>query len=82
MTNLNRTIKRVSAGMVREADKLRPLVITFEPPSVLGFRAKWCRKTCKLTAEACYWLAVKTDQQDKAREKRKQKNAKKIRSKK
>jgi len=72
MTDLERTIKRVSAGMVREAGKMRPVVISLEPPCVLGFRAKGCQKTYKLTADACYWLAVKADQQDKARQKRKQ----------
>ena len=82
MTDLNRTVKRLSAGMVREAGKLWPVVISLEPPCVLGFRAKGCRRTYKLIANACYWLAVKADQQDRARQRRKQKNAKKTRSKK
>lgn len=79
MIHLKRTIKRVSAGMVREAGKVRPVVISLEPPCVLGFRAKGCRKTYKLTADACYWLAVKADRQDKARREHKQKKIKKRR---
>lgn len=54
MTELTKTVQRISADFVHEAGKVRPIVITLEPPSVLGFRAKGCRKTYKLTSEACY----------------------------
>jgi len=67
--------------MVREAGQMRPVVISLEPPYVLGFRAKGCRKTYKLTADVCYWLAVKAERQDKARQKRKLKKAKKTKAK-
>ena len=73
MTELTKTVQRISARVVHEAGKLRPVVISLEPPSVLGFRAKGCRKTYKLTAEACYWLAVKAERRDKERQRQKRK---------
>lgn len=69
MTKLTKTVQRISAGFVHQASKVRPIVVSLEPPSVLGFRAKGCRKTYKLTAKACYWLAVKAEQRYNARQK-------------
>ena len=58
MTNLKKPVKRVSRGLVREAGKLREVVVILRPPNVIGFRAKGCRKEYQLTAEACYLMAV------------------------
>lgn len=59
MTNLTRPVKRVSAGGVFEAGKMRPIVVTLEPPCVLKFRAKGCKRSYSLTIAACYTMAVK-----------------------
>ena len=59
MTNLSKPVSRVSRGLVREAGKLREVVVILRPPNVIGFRAKGCRKEYQLTAEACYTMAVR-----------------------
>jgi hypothetical protein len=76
MTDLNRAVSRVSRGAVREAGKLREVVVILRPPNVIGFRAKGCRKEYQLTTDACYWLAMKAEERSIAREKRKQKKLK------
>lgn len=69
MTDLNKPVKRVTHGMVRERG-LRPVVVILRPPNVLGFRAKGCRKEYQLTAEVCWSLAVKAEAAANARVKR------------
>jgi len=71
MTNLKRPVKRTSNGLIREAGKVREVVIILRPPNIIGFRAKGCRKEYQLTAEVCYTMAVKADHAAKQREKRK-----------
>jgi len=61
MTNLTKPVSRVSNATIREAGRTREIVITLQPPSLLGFRAKGCRKTYWLPAAACYMQAVKAD---------------------
>jgi len=72
MTELKKPVRRVSGDSVFEAGKLRPVIITLEPPCVLKFRAKGCKKTYSLTIAACYSMAVKADIEAKKREKQKQ----------
>ena len=59
MTNLNKPVKRVTAGLVRDGPKTRLVVVIIRPPNVLGFRMKGCRKEYQLTAEVCYVMAVR-----------------------
>ena len=73
MTNLNRPVKRISQGRVRESGKQREVVVILRPPNVIGFRAKGCRKEYQLTTEACYAMAVKADVADRRRQKRRAK---------
>jgi len=75
-TMLNKTVKRESYASIYEAGKTRPIIITLEPPSVLGFRAKGTRRIFRLTAERCYMLAVKRLVDLEREEKRKAKIAK------
>ena len=76
MTDLTRKVKRVSAGMVREAGKERQVVIVLEPPSLLGFRAKGCRKTYYLDAATCYKQAVAAEVAYQKKMKKKKKRSK------
>ncbi len=75
-TDLKKTVKRVSSDLVREAGKIRQIVVSLEPPCLLGFRAKGCRKTYYLTAEVCYSLAIKAHVLDLKRQKAKEKKEK------
>lgn len=73
MTNLNKPVKRVSHGLVREQGRRRRIVITLRPPNVLGFRAKGCRKEYQLTAEVCYTMAVRAEVLEKKKKRKKRK---------
>lgn len=77
MMYLTKPVSRVSNGLIKEAGKHRQIVITLKPPSTLGFRAKGCRKTYYLTAEACYIMAVKAELADQRRQKQKGKKHRK-----
>ena len=59
MTDLNKKVQRVSRGTVREVGQERQIVIGLEPPDILTFRAKGCRKKYSLTANVCYTMAVR-----------------------
>lgn len=59
MTDLKKPVSRVSRATVLEQGRRRQIIITLEPPSLLWFRAKGCRHSYALTADACYQLAVK-----------------------
>jgi hypothetical protein len=72
MTNLNKPIKRVSAGIVKEAGMAREVVVILRPPNVIGFRAKGCRREYQLTTEVCYSMAVKAHVADQRRQKQKE----------
>jgi len=76
MTNLKKPVSRLSHGLIREAGAHRQIVITLEPPDLLYFRAKGCRKRYVLTADVCYALAVKAHVRDQKKQKAKDKNRK------
>jgi len=73
MTNLTKPVTRTSNGLVREAGKVREVVIILRPPNIIGFRAKGCRKEYQLTADVCYTMAVKAHVLAEKREKKRQK---------
>jgi hypothetical protein len=59
MTNLNKPVKRVTSGQIREAGAVRNVIVIMRPPNILGFKAKGCRREYQLTVEACYIMAVR-----------------------
>lgn len=61
MTDLNKKVKRVTHKHIHEAGRTRPIVVILQPPGLLGFRAKGCRKIYYLPVENCYHLAVKAE---------------------
>ncbi len=73
MTDLTKTVKRVSVGYVREAGKPRQVVVILKPPNIIAFRAKGCRKEYTLTTEVCYVMAVRAAVERERRDKRKTK---------
>ncbi len=75
-TKLNSSVTRESYATVRESGQDRQIIITIEPPSLLKFRAKGCRRSYALTANACYMLAVKAHVEHERNEKRKAKKSK------
>ena len=83
MVDLTKPVKRVTRDLIREAGKVREVVVTLRPPNVLGFRAKGCRREYRLTAEVCYIMAVRAHvaeqkkAKDKARKEKKRANIRK-----
>ncbi len=77
MTDLKKLVKRISSGLVREAGKIREVVVILRPPNVIGFRAKGCRKEYQLTTEGCYVMAVRAHVADQKKQKAKERKAKK-----
>lgn len=73
MTKLNKPISRETYDTLFEAGKNRPVIVSVEPPNLIGFRLKGTRRTYYLTAEKLYWLALQTELRAKAAEKRKAK---------
>ncbi|MCK5604737.1 hypothetical protein KAR91_22800 [Candidatus Pacearchaeota archaeon] len=85
MTNLTKPISRVAQpigdGVIREAGKLRQVVVTLQPPYILKFRAKGCKKSYSLTYAKCYTMAVKAHVADAKRLKKKKRVRGRVKSK-
>ncbi|MHA2279686.1 MAG: hypothetical protein ACXAC5_02165 [Promethearchaeota archaeon] len=82
MTKVKKPVRRETHGGVFSQGKLRPVIVSVEPPNVIGFRLKGTRRTYYLTAEGCYLKAVQAAIAAEKREKakaRKEKKAKKRR---
>ena len=71
MKTLKKKVERESNGRVFERGKWRSVVITLEPPCLLKFRAKGCRRSYSLTSSDCYVMAVKADVADKKKKAKK-----------
>ena len=77
MTDLKKPISRVSAGVVHESGKTRPIIVILEPPNIIKFRAKGCKRAYELTTEGCFRAAVEAHVRAEKRRKKKEKEAKK-----
>jgi hypothetical protein len=58
MTRLSKKIERKTSATVFDRGKRREVIVTFEPPDLLGFRLKGTRRTYYLTPDGCYSVAV------------------------
>jgi hypothetical protein len=59
MTQLHKTIERETAATVFERSLERLIIVSLEPPGLLGFRLKGTRQTYRLPVQTCFWLAVR-----------------------
>lgn len=75
MTKLNKAIKRESSDSIFEQRKARPVIITLNPPNLVGLRLKGTLRTYYLPAEKLYRLAVQAS----IEHERKQRRARKAR---
>jgi len=71
--DLSKPVTRKTRATIFERSKQREVIITLEPPSLIGFRLKGTRRTYYLEAAACYQLAVKATVRAGQRERRKKK---------
>ena len=73
-TKCHKSVYRETVGGVFSRGKIRPVIVSIEPPNVIGFRLKGMRKTFFLTAEGCFLKAVQAqitaDKREKAKAKR------------
>jgi len=73
MTKVTKPVYRETAGGIFSAGKERPVVVSLEPPNIIGFRLKGMRKTFYLTAEGCFMAALKAQMALEKKEQRKKK---------
>ena len=59
MTALREPIQRQTAATVFERSLERPIIVSLEPPAILGFRLKGTRRVYRLPVQTCFWLAVR-----------------------
>lgn len=82
MTKVTRPVRRetiaVDGGGILSLGKVRPVIVSIEPPNVMGFRLKGQRKTFHLTAEYCFLQAVKAQLAAEQREKNKNQKTRRI----
>ena len=71
MIKLNKRVSRVSHATIREAGKDRDIVIEIEPPGLVFFRAKGCKRRYGLPANALYMICLKAHVESERAAKRK-----------
>lgn len=59
MTELNSKVRRVTTARRHEKSKTRLVVLSLEPPALVGVRLQGTRQTYRLDAESVYELAVR-----------------------
>lgn len=72
-TQCKKPVHRETSGGILERGKVRPVIVSIEPPNIIGFRLKGMRTTYYLTAEGCFMQAVKAKIAHDKREKQKAK---------
>lgn len=79
-TKCKKPVYRETHGGILERGKVRPVIVSVEPPNRVGFRLKGMRTTYYLTAEAIFMQAVQAkvaaDRREKAKAKAKGKKRK------
>lgn len=70
MTIIRKTVKRETRMPVFERGE-RNVIVSIEPPGVVGFRLKGTRTTYTLPADRLWWIAMQADMAMKKREKAK-----------
>jgi len=59
MTDLRKTVRRVTVGKRRDRSKSRALVISLEPGDIVGIRMQGTRQTYRRGIEAIYEDAIR-----------------------
>ena len=67
VTELRKTVRRVTLTRRREKSASRALVLSFEPGDLVGVRLQGTRQTFRLGAEQLYELAVRWHEERVAR---------------
>ena len=58
---LKSKVERETDATVFERSQHRPVILSFEPPDLVGVRLKRTRRTYYLSAESLYYLAVRAE---------------------
>lgn len=59
MTVVKKPVKRETHGGIFEKGKRRPVIVSIEPPNLLGLRLKGTQRTYYITAEGAYMAALR-----------------------
>lgn len=74
MTKISRPTKRETYGTVFSQGKHRPVIVSIQPPNVIGFRLKGTRRIYYLTSDGLYLRALQSqiaaDKHEKAKERK------------
>ena len=77
MTKLNRPVRRETQATSWERSKIRPIIVSIEPPNLLGFRLKGTRRTYYLPIALCQQYALELFAANERRRKLAERKAKK-----
>lgn len=58
MTDLNKSVRRVTSAKRHEKSRTRALILSLDPPAQVGVRLQGTRQTYRLDAESVYEMAV------------------------
>jgi len=61
MTKLRTPVVRETHATQYERGRQREIVVSIEPPGLLGFRLKGTRRTVRIGVEAAYWFAMRCE---------------------
>jgi len=59
MTDLKKTVRRVTIGRRREKSKARPMIVSLEPGDLVGVRLQGTRQTYRISIEGVYEYALR-----------------------
>lgn len=76
MTIIRKPVKRETIFQVPERG-LRNVIVSIEPPGIVGFRLKGMKTTYRLPSDYLWWVAMKAEIAFQKKEKAKAKKAKK-----
>ncbi len=61
MTKIKTKVERETFGTIFSQGKEREVIVTLQPPNVIGFRLKGSQDTYYLTTEGCYMVAIQAE---------------------
>ena len=76
MTVVKKPVKRETFGGIFDRGKCRPVIVSIEPPNLVGLRLKGMKRTYYLTAESIFMQALKASLVSEKKEKGKNKRSK------
>lgn len=77
MTKLSKTVQRETSATVRDAGRVRQVIVSLEPTCLIGLRLKGTRTTYYLDAAGAWYAAVRAQAAADARDRRQKRRQRK-----